>query len=143
VGIIGWGSQAPAQAQNMKESFAAAGVDIKVSIGLRQTSPSCDEARACGFSEEDGTLGEVFDVISRSDFVIMLISDGAQSRLYPKVSLASAHVLFLHFRNVGVASFPIFSRPCGVSTASSCVDATFYRWHSMVSVAQYFSNERD
>jgi ketol-acid reductoisomerase len=99
VGILGWGSQAPAQAQNMRESFAEAGVDIKVSIGLRPSSPSCDEARACGFSEEDGTLGEVFDVISRSDFVIMLISDGAQSRLYPKVSLPAAHLLCWHIHN--------------------------------------------
>ena len=39
-----------------------------------------DEARACGFSEADGTLGEVFDVIAKSDFTILLISDAAQVR---------------------------------------------------------------
>eukprot|EP00892_Ulva_mutabilis_P000988 jgi/Ulvmu1/10890/UM007_0066.1 len=88
VGIIGWGSQAPAQAQNMKESFEAAGIDIKVSIGLRESSPSRDEARACGFTEEAGTLGDVFDVVTRADFVILLISDGAQARLYPKLLAA-------------------------------------------------------
>ncbi len=31
VGVIGWGSQAPAQAQNLMDSFAAAGMDVKVS----------------------------------------------------------------------------------------------------------------
>lgn len=51
-----------------------------MSIGLRKGSPSEAEARACGFTEEAGTLGEVFDVIAESDFVILLISDGAQVR---------------------------------------------------------------
>ena len=44
----------------------------------RKGSPSEAEARACGFTEEAGTLGEVFDVIAESDLVILLISDGAQ-----------------------------------------------------------------
>jgi len=35
IGVIGWGSQAPAQAQNIRDSLDEAGVDIKVSIGLR------------------------------------------------------------------------------------------------------------
>jgi ketol-acid reductoisomerase len=78
VGVIGWGSQAPAQAQNMRDSFKAAGLDIKVTIGLRPDSPSVTEAKACGFTKEDGTLGDVFDVISSSDMVVLLISDAAQ-----------------------------------------------------------------
>jgi ketol-acid reductoisomerase len=78
VGVIGWGSQAPAQAQNMRDSFKEAGLDIKVSIGLRNDSPSCTEAEACGFSRKDGTLGDVFDIISSSDLVVLLISDAAQ-----------------------------------------------------------------
>lgn len=49
-----------------------------MSIGLRKGSPSEAEARACGFTKEAGTLGEVFDVIAESDLVILLISDGAQ-----------------------------------------------------------------
>jgi hypothetical protein len=80
VGVIGWGSQAPAQAQNMRESFADAGMDVKVAIGLRPDSPSVAEAEACGFSKKDGTLGDVFDVISNSDLVVLLISDAAQVR---------------------------------------------------------------
>lgn len=55
-----------------------AGLDIKVSIGLRGGSKSAEEARQCGFTEQEGTLGEVFDVTSQSDLVILLISDAAQ-----------------------------------------------------------------
>ncbi len=78
IGVIGWGSQAPAQAQNMRDSFKEAGLDIKVAIGLRPDSPSWAEAEACGFSKADGTLGEVFDVVANSDMVVLLISDAAQ-----------------------------------------------------------------
>ena len=53
---------------------------LKVSIGLRSGSASADEARARGFNEKDGTLGEVFDVLAESDFAILLISDAAQVR---------------------------------------------------------------
>ena len=49
-----------------------------MAIGLRESSPSWEEAEACGFSKVDGTLGEVFDIIASSDFVILLISDAAQ-----------------------------------------------------------------
>jgi ketol-acid reductoisomerase len=88
VGVIGWGSQAPAQAQNMRESFAEAGLDIKVTIGLRADSPSMAEADACGFKKSDGTLGDVFDVVSSSDLVVLLISDAAQAKLYPRILAA-------------------------------------------------------
>ncbi|WIA29058.1 hypothetical protein OEZ86_011570 [Tetradesmus obliquus] len=88
VGVIGWGSQAPAQAQNMRDSFEAAGLDIKVSIGLRNDSPSCTEAEACGFKHADGTLGDVFDIVSSSDLVVLLISDAAQAKLYPRILAA-------------------------------------------------------
>lgn len=71
--------QAPAQAQNIRDSLDEAGIEgIKVSIALRRGSPSWEEAEACGFKESDGTLGEVFDMIAQSDFVILLIADGAQ-----------------------------------------------------------------
>lgn len=88
IGVIGWGSQAPAQAQNLRESLAEAGMDTKVVIGLRPDSPSVAEARAVGFTEADGTLGEVFDVIAKSDMVILLISDAAQAKLYPRILAA-------------------------------------------------------
>eukprot|EP00529_Nitzschia_sp_RCC80_P027682 CAMPEP_0113517528 /NCGR_PEP_ID=MMETSP0014_2-20120614/42318_1 /TAXON_ID=2857 /ORGANISM="Nitzschia sp." /LENGTH=245 /DNA_ID=CAMNT_0000414753 /DNA_START=95 /DNA_END=828 /DNA_ORIENTATION=- /assembly_acc=CAM_ASM_000159 len=85
VGVIGWGSQAPAQAQNLKDSLNDSGTDTKVVIGLREGSSSFEEARECGFNEDDGTLGEMFDVIKGSDLVILLISDAAQAKLYKKV----------------------------------------------------------
>ncbi|PNH08939.1 Ketol-acid reductoisomerase, chloroplastic, partial [Tetrabaena socialis] len=88
IGVIGWGSQAPAQAQNLRDSIAEVGMGIKVAIGLRPASPSWAEAEACNFSTAEGTLGEVFDVISSSDMVILLISDGAQAKLYPRVLAA-------------------------------------------------------
>jgi ketol-acid reductoisomerase len=86
IGVIGWGSQGPAQAQNLRESLQDTG--IKVTVGLRSGSESMVEARAAGFSEADGTLGEMFGVIAASDLVILLISDAAQAQLYKKVFAA-------------------------------------------------------
>ncbi len=86
VGFIGWGSQAPAQAQNLRDSLQAVGSDIKVAIGLRENSSSREEARQCGFKEQDGTLDEIYNVITASDFVILLISDGAQVQHQPRLS---------------------------------------------------------
>lgn len=85
IGVIGWGSQAPAQAQNLRDSLNEAGADVTVSIGLREGSSSFEEAREVGFSEEAGTLGEMFKVIGESDMVILLISDAAQAKLYDKI----------------------------------------------------------
>lgn len=85
IGVIGWGSQAPAQAQNLRDSLNEAGADVTVSIGLREGSSSFEEAREVGFSEEAGTLGEMFKVIGESDMVILLISDAAQAKLYEKI----------------------------------------------------------
>lgn len=61
-----------------QDSIEAAGLDIKVTIGLRETSPSWAEAEATGFSKAEGTLGEVFDVVADADMVVLLISDAAQ-----------------------------------------------------------------
>ena len=88
IGVIGWGSQAPAQAQNIRDSIEAAGMDITVTIGLRKSSPSWQEAVDCGFTEAAGTLGEVYDVIGQSDLCILLISDAAQANLYERILAA-------------------------------------------------------
>jgi ketol-acid reductoisomerase len=112
IGVIGWGSQGPAQAQNLRESLE--GSPIRVVVGLRPGSASADEARAVGFTEDDGTLGEVFDVIGSSDLVLLLISDAAQAELYPKIfdalkpkaTLGLSHGFLVgHMANEG-ASFP-------------------------------------
>ncbi|KAE8689451.1 Ketol-acid reductoisomerase [Hibiscus syriacus] len=85
IGVIGWGSQGPAQAQNLRDSLAEAKSDIVVKIGLRKGSRSFAEARAAGFSEENGTLGDIYETISGSDLVLLLISDSAQADNYEKV----------------------------------------------------------
>lgn len=112
IGVIGWGSQAPAQAQNLKDTLADK--DITVSIGLREGSPSIADARAVGFSEEAGTLGEMYKVISESDLVILLISDAAQAQLYEKVfaamkpgsTLGLSHGFLLGYLDSKGAAFP-------------------------------------
>lgn len=40
------------------------------------------------FSEEKGTLGEMYEVIRNSDLVILLISDAAQAQLYKSIFAA-------------------------------------------------------
>lgn len=85
IGVIGWGSQGPAQAQNLRDSLAEAKSDIVVKIGLRKGSRSFDEARAAGFTEESGTLGDIWETVSGSDLVLLLISDAAQADNYEKV----------------------------------------------------------
>eukprot|EP00252_Welwitschia_mirabilis_P014102 TRINITY_DN3113_c0_g1_i1.p1 TRINITY_DN3113_c0_g1~~TRINITY_DN3113_c0_g1_i1.p1 ORF type:complete len:595 (+),score=119.56 TRINITY_DN3113_c0_g1_i1:184-1968(+) len=88
IGVIGWGSQGPAQAQNLRDSLEAAGSDIKVKIGLRKGSKSCAEARAAGFMEENGTLGDIIETVSGSDLVLLLISDAAQADNYKQIFAA-------------------------------------------------------
>jgi ketol-acid reductoisomerase len=112
IGVIGWGSQAPAQAQNLADTLK--GSDIKVTIGLRPGSKSFSDARAVGFSEADGTLGEMYEVIRQSDLVILLIADSAQANLYksifaalkPGATLGLSHGFLLgHLESIG-ETFP-------------------------------------
>src|SRR6476620_11080671 len=76
IGVIGWGSQGPAQAQNLRDSLE--GTDIKVVVGLREGSSSWAKAEAAGFTAADGTLAEMFTVVAESDLVMLLIADAAQ-----------------------------------------------------------------
>jgi ketol-acid reductoisomerase len=112
IGVIGWGSQGPAQAQNLRDSLEGTG--IKVKVGLRAGSDSMDAARAAGFTEANGTLGEMFAVVRESDIALLLISDAAQAELYgrvfealrPGATLGLSHGFLLgHLGNVG-AKFP-------------------------------------
>ena len=108
IGVIGWGSQGPAQAQNLRDSLEGTG--IKVKVGLRAGSSSMAEARKAGFSEENGTLGEMFAVVKESDIALLLISDAAQAELFPRVfeslrpgaTLGLSHGFLIgHLKNVG------------------------------------------
>ncbi len=112
IGVIGWGSQGPAQAQNLKDSLTDS--SIKVAVGLRTGSSSMAKAKEAGFSEEDGTLGEMYDVISKSDLVVLLISDAAQAENYQKVfdvmqdgsTLGLSHGFLLGYLDSIGKSFP-------------------------------------
>ncbi|CAA6671550.1 unnamed protein product [Spirodela intermedia] len=85
IGVIGWGSQGPAQAQNLRDSLAEVKSDIVVKIGLRKGSSSFAEARAAGFTEENGTLGDIWETVADSDLLLLLISDAAQAENYEKI----------------------------------------------------------
>jgi ketol-acid reductoisomerase len=86
IGVIGWSAQGPAQAQNLRESLE--GTDIKVVVGLREGSKSIPSAEAAGFTREDGTLGEMFDVIKSSDLTLLLIADAALADLHDEIFAA-------------------------------------------------------
>ena len=112
VGVIGWGSQGPAQAQNFRESVE--GTDIKIKVGLRPGSASMKAAEAAGFSESNDTLGEMYSTIAESDLVMCLISDAACITEYKKIfkamkpgsTLGLSHGFLLgHLESVG-ESFP-------------------------------------
>ncbi|OQR86800.1 ketol-acid reductoisomerase [Achlya hypogyna] len=112
IGVIGWGSQGPAQAQNIRDSLEGTGINVKV--GLRENSSSLAKARAVGFTEDSNTLGEMFSVISESDMVLLLTSDAACVSLYPKffpllkkgATLGLSHGYLLGHLNTVQESFP-------------------------------------
>ena len=112
IGVIGWGSQGPAQAKNLRDSLSS--TQVKVKVGLRSNSSSIEPAKREGFTEDKGTLGEMFEVVAESDIVILLIADGAQAKLYKKIfktiqpgkTLGLSHgFLFGHLNNIG-ETFP-------------------------------------
>ena len=112
IGVLGWGSQGPAQAQNLRESLE--GTAIKVKVGLRPSSASWKSAQAVGFTEEGGTLGEMMAVARESDLVLLLISDAAQAELYPEIfkalkpgaTLGLSHGFLLGALKIKGDSFP-------------------------------------
>jgi ketol-acid reductoisomerase len=111
IGVIGWGPQASAQSQNLRDSLAGS---VKVVVGLREGSSSAGAARAAGFSEADGTLGEMFQVIAGSDMVLLLISDAAQAALHeqifaalrPGATLGLSHGFLLGYLDQQGSRFP-------------------------------------
>ncbi len=108
IGVIGWSSQGPAQAQNLRDSLEGTG--IKVVVGLRENSTSIPSAERAGFTHANGTLGEMMSVIRSSDLVLLLISDAAQAQHYktifsaikPGATLGLSHGFLLgHLKSVG------------------------------------------
>src|ERR1700730_14795858 len=86
IGVIGWSSQGPAQAQNLRESLACSGIRVKV--GLRAGSDSIANVEKAGFTEANGTRGEMYEVIAGSDLVLLLISDAAQADNFDRIMAA-------------------------------------------------------
>lgn len=80
IAVIGWSSQGPAQAQNLKESLEAAGSDTRVVVGLRDGSASRASAEAAGFNAEDKTLLSVEEALGGSAMSLMLIADAAMAK---------------------------------------------------------------
>ncbi|WP_433162348.1 ketol-acid reductoisomerase [Kribbella sp. CA-247076] len=108
IGVIGWGPQGRAQAQNLRDSLA--GTDVTVTVGLRPGSASVEDARAHGFTEADGSLGDWLAVAAASDLVILLIADAALAAehdrifavLKPGATIGLSHGFLLgHLRAVG------------------------------------------
>jgi len=78
IGVVGWGSQGPAQAMNLRDSLE--GTDITMKVGLRAGSSSWKSAEAAGFA-----VADQYEVIADSDLVILLISDAAQAENYQEI----------------------------------------------------------
>lgn len=112
IGVIGWSSQGPAQAQNLRDSLEGTGITVKV--GLREGSASMAAAEAAGFTRANGSLGEMYEVISQSDLVLLLIADAAQANEYEKIfkamrpgsTLGLSHGFLLGYLQSIGASFP-------------------------------------
>jgi ketol-acid reductoisomerase len=112
IGVLGWGPQGRAQALNLRDSLAGTG--IRVAVGLRPGSRSAADARAHGFTEEDGTLGDWLAVAADSDLVVLLIADAALAAhhgeifavLKPGAAIGLSHGFLLgHLRETG-GEFP-------------------------------------
>ncbi len=98
VGILGYGSQGHAHANNLKDS----GVDVVV--GLRTGSASAAKAEQAGL-----TVKPVDEAVADADLVMVLVPDEHQARLYreqiaPNIkqgaALAFAHGFNIHFGQI-------------------------------------------
>ncbi|MDR3248919.1 MAG: ketol-acid reductoisomerase [Treponema sp.] len=98
IAVIGYGSQGHAHALNAKES------GMKVIVGLYEGSPSWKKAEAAGL-----TVKTAKDAALAADFIMILINDEKQAKLYqdsilpnlkPGKTLAFAHGFNIHFGQI-------------------------------------------
>ncbi len=96
VGIVGYGSQAHAHAQNLRDSGVS-----QIKIALKDGSSSISKAQNAGFE-----VGSNSDVAKWADVLMVLTPDELQAEIYEKdlqnnlkkgASLAFAHGLNIHF----------------------------------------------
>jgi len=98
VAVIGYGSQGHAHALNLKES------GVNVCVGLYKGSKSWERAEAQGLE-----VFEAAEAVKKSDFIIMLVPDEKQAKLYKEAvepnlvegkSLMFAHGFNIHFGQI-------------------------------------------
>lgn len=117
IAVLGWSSQGPAQAQNIRDSLYSAGLGSKtqVVVGLRDGSKTRAGAEEAGFNVKNGTLDTVEGAIDDADLSLMLISDAAMAKHGQEfVGLAKSgsviglsHGFWLgHLENMGEAPRP-------------------------------------
>ena len=103
VAIVGYGSQGHAHALNLKES------GVNVVVGLYEGSKSWEKAEAAGLK-----VMESGDAVKAADFVMVLIPDEKQAKLYresiePNLeegkSLVFAHGFNIHYGQITPPSF--------------------------------------
>lgn len=80
IAVLGWSSQGPSHAQNLRDTLQAAGSDVDVIVGLREGSESRQKAEELGF--EVPTISEA---VGRTGLALCLISDAAQTELYEDI----------------------------------------------------------
>ena len=105
IGVIGWGSQGKAQAQNLRDTINKLNMDIPITIGLRDKSSSIIEAKQLGFKVDN-----IKNVLGSCDLNLLLVSDYAQCKNYEKYfsylkkgsTLGLSHGFLLgHLNNLG------------------------------------------
>ncbi len=98
VGVIGYGSQGHAHAQNLKDS------GVQVSVGLYPDSKSWSRVQEAGIA-----VGTVDDVARDSDVIMMLVPDQLTKQVYeehvlphmePGKTLMFAHGFNIHFNQI-------------------------------------------
>lgn len=98
IGIVGYGSQGHAHAQNLRDS------GYKVIIGGVPGSPSC-----CRAADEKFEVMATADMAKKADLIMMLAPDQVQARVYrediaphlrPGMTLMFAHGFNIHFGQI-------------------------------------------
>ena len=77
--VVGYASQGPAHANNLRNSLREAGSDVPVMVALREGSETRAIAESDGFTVENGTLVTPEEGLAIAGFVPMLIADGGMA----------------------------------------------------------------
>ena len=104
IAIVGYKSQGPAHAMNLRESLAVAGSDTRVVLALRDGSPTIAQAQRDGFTYDNGTLKTPEKAIATSDLFTMLIEDSAmvaEGERYLRLARSGATVMLAHGFYIG------------------------------------------